>query len=70
MPRKVASPAPAAPISRPQGRMKIGSRIMFRTHPLMVPILAWKVAPSDRTMYAMTTFRIAGTAPQQTVHCI
>ena len=37
---QVARPAPAAPISKPQGRMKMGSSTMLRRHPLMVPMLA------------------------------
>ena len=48
--KNVASPAPAAPILKPQGKIKIGSRIMFRKHPLMVHMLAWRESPSDRTM--------------------
>ena len=42
---------------------------MFSRHPLMVPTLACSVLPSARTMYAMTTLRIAGAAPQVTVQC-
>ena len=38
--RKVASPAPAAPRLKPQGRMKIGSSSILSTQPLMVPALA------------------------------
>ena len=38
--RKVASPAPSAPMPRPQGMMKKGSRMIFRMQPLMVPTLA------------------------------
>ena len=34
----------------------------------MVPMLAWRVLPSERTIYAITTFRMAGAAPQVTVH--
>ena len=68
--RKVASPAPAAPMSNPHGSMKIGSSTIFKRHPLMVPILAWNAEPSARTIFAMTTFSIAGTAPQVTVHLI
>ena len=68
--RKVASPAPAAPIFRPQGRMKMGSRIMLRKQPLMVPMLAWRELPSARTSWAMTTLRMAGAAPQVTVQYI
>ena len=66
--KKVARPAPAAPICSPQGRIKIGSRRMFRRHPLIVPMLACKEEPSALTRYARTTFRMAGTAPQVTVH--
>mgnify|MGYP006922468849 CR=1 FL=1 len=29
--------------------MKMGSSTMFRAQPLMVPMLAWRVAPSART---------------------
>ena len=47
--RKVANPAPAAPMSNPQGRIKMGSRMMFKRHPLMVPMLACKADPSART---------------------
>ena len=47
--RKVAHPAPSAPISSPHGSMKIGSRIIFRKQPLMVPMLACIAAPSERT---------------------
>ena len=36
----------------------------------MVPILAWSDAPSDLTRYAITTFRIAGAAPKDTVHLL
>ena len=49
MDRKVARPAPAAPMWKPQGRMKMGSRMMLSRQPLMVPMLAWREAPSDRT---------------------
>ena len=49
MDRKVAHPAPAAPMSSPQGRMNRGSSTMFSRQPLMVPTLAWRVAPSART---------------------
>ena len=38
--RKVAKPAPAAPIFRPQGRIKTGSSRIFRKQPLMVPMPA------------------------------
>ena len=48
--RKVARPAPAAPMLRPQGRIKMGSSTMFRMHPLMVPMLACRGLPSLRTM--------------------
>ena len=65
---KVAKPAPAAPILNPQGKTKIGSRIIFRAQPLIVPMLAWSEEPSDRTIYAITTFKIAGAAPKFTVH--
>ena len=68
--RKAASPAPPAPISKPQGRMKTGSSTMLSRHPLMVPMLACIAEPSDRTRYAMTTLRMAGTAPQLTVQNI
>ena len=43
-------PAPAAPILRPQGMMKIGSKAMFSRQPLMAPMLAWRDAPSERTI--------------------
>ena len=66
--RNVASPAPAAPMPKPHGRMNSGSRIIFKRHPLIVPTLACKDAPSALTRYAMTTFRIAGVAPKVTVH--
>ncbi len=36
----------------------------------MVPMLAWNAEPSARTILPMTTFRIAGTAPNVTVHRI
>ena len=36
----------------------------------MVPMLACIAEPSDRTRYAMTTLRMAGTAPQLTVQNI
>ena len=51
--RNVARPAPAAPIFSPQGRMKMGSKSMFRKQPLMVPMLAWREAPSERTRYLL-----------------
>ena len=70
MERKVASPAPAAPIPNPQGRIKIGSRIIFIMQPLIVPILACTAAPSDRSRYASTTFSMVGIAPQIMAHCI
>ena len=44
--RNVAKPAPAAPIPKP--RMQMGSRMMLSRQPLMVPMLAWSVAPSER----------------------
>ena len=66
--KKVARPAPAAPMFSPHGRINMGSRIIFNRHPLMVPILAWSDAPSDLTRYAITTFKIAGAAPKDTVH--
>ena len=47
--RKVAKPAPAAPIPKPQGMMKTGSSTMFSRQPLMVPMLACMVEPSART---------------------
>ena len=50
MERNVASPAPAAPILSPHGRMKMGSRMIFNRQPLMVPTLAWREAPSERTI--------------------
>lgn len=65
--KKVAHPAPAAPIPSPHGIMKIGSRIIFRKQPLIVPMLACRAAPSERTRYAITTFKIAGAAPRKTV---
>ena len=40
MDKNVAQPAPAAPISNPQGMIKIGSSTMFSKQPLMVPTLA------------------------------
>ncbi len=49
MDKKVASPDPAAPMPSPQGMINIGSSTMFSRHPLMVPMLAWKEAPSERT---------------------
>ena len=49
MDKKVARPAPAAPMLSPQGMIKIGSSTILRRHPLMVPILAWRDAPSERT---------------------
>ena len=48
--RKVASPAPAAPMFSPWGRMKMGSSTIFSRQPLMVPTLAWRVLPSERTI--------------------
>ena len=33
----------------------------------MVPMLAWRVAPSERTRWAMVVLMMAGTAPQITV---
>ena len=45
----------------------MGSSSMFKKQPLMVPMLACSAAPSLRTMYAITTFRMAGTAPQLVV---
>ena len=68
--KNVARPAPAAPMFKPQGRMKMGSRIIFSTQPLMVPMLAWTEAPSLRTIWPWTTFKIAGMAPQVTVQNI
>ena len=65
--KKVAHPAPAAPIPSPHGIMKIGSRIIFRKQPLIVPMLACRADPSERTRYAITTFKIAGAAPRKTV---
>ena len=35
--------------NHPQGKMKKGSRSMFSRQPLMVPMLAWREAPSERT---------------------
>ncbi len=49
MDKNVASPAPDAPRFSPQGRMKNGSRIIFSRQPLMVPMLAWREKPSERT---------------------
>ena len=46
---QVAMPAPPAPMSSPQGRMKMGSSTMFSRQPLMVPTLACRAAPSART---------------------
>ena len=46
---QVARPAPVAPMWKPQGRIKMGSRMMLSRHPLMVPMLAWREAPSERT---------------------
>ena len=48
--RKVASPAPSAPMPSPQGRIKTGSSTMFSRQPLMVPMLACSAAPSARTI--------------------
>ena len=50
----------------PHGRMKNGSRIIFRIHPLIVPMLACNDAPSALTIYPMTTFKIVGIAPHTT----
>ena len=47
--RKVARPAPSAPMFSPQGRINTGSRTMFKKQPLMVPMLACMAAPSART---------------------
>ena len=50
MERQVAMAAPTEPKFSPQGRMKRGSSRMFRRHPLIVPMLAWRAAPSERIM--------------------
>ena len=36
----------------------------------MVPMLAWTEFPSERTKKANTTFKIDGTAPNETAHFI
>ena len=46
--KNVASAAPSAFMSNPQGRMKMGSSTMFNRQPLMVPTLACSAAPSER----------------------
>ena len=48
----------------------MGSRMMFRMQPDMVPMLAWRAEPSLRVIWACTTFRMAGMAPKDTVHSI
>ena len=45
----VAIPAPATPIFKYCGNTKNGSNIIFKKHPLIVPILACSEAPSERT---------------------
>ena len=47
--RNVASPAPAAPRFNPHGIIKIGSNMIFNKQPLIVPTLAWRDDPSERT---------------------
>ncbi len=67
MERQVAIAAPAAPRFSPHGKIKMGSSAMLSRQPLMVPMLACNAAPSERIIYAITTFKMAGVAPSDTV---
>ena len=67
---KVANPAPAAPIFKPKGRIKNGSRMIFSRQPLIAPILAIIERPSARRIKLNRIFIMPGTAPRQTVQNI
>ncbi len=68
-PITVAMAAPATPMAGMPNhpKIKMGSSAMLSRQPLMVPMLACNAAPSERIIYAITTFKMAGVAPSDTV---
>ena len=66
--RAVANAAPKA--SRPAGsitNMNNGSRAMFSTPPMAIPVLDWRERPSERIRWASSVFMEVTTPPATTV---